>query len=249
MAMKRHIYILMVLLVAMTSCEVSEGYEREPMDVGRYIVQNVEREIDRRITPFDLALLGDWYLGSTDDAERSAILQNSRGYLFVMQSDTVKVKRLETWSGLYEDFSYFVTDGKLLSEGGTWRGSRANVTIASSVDGYEVSFDDVPAEQYICYTQGAFTVTDVVRSVEDGVNYSFSGNMTTVDKEHSSTHPLMLDVAISDMRRYNASKNISGRVEITCTDNYYDTVDEVVVDYRDAGGKEISYLGERELVE
>jgi hypothetical protein len=71
--MKRYIYIMLALVMGATGCKMTDGYEREPIEVGEYIAQEVVRRYNATASTAEEAVIADWYLSTEDEELREKI--------------------------------------------------------------------------------------------------------------------------------------------------------------------------------
>ena len=130
--MKRTIILCISTLLLLTSCKVSNGEQREPIEVGHGIVHWTEENLMKVSNMLESIFIIDLYL-TTDPALREEIfgerLKNS-----VVEYDTTTNTILEGYcyvDGTVDYYRTIATDGLLLSEGGTWRVNGQGTTITS----------------------------------------------------------------------------------------------------------------------
>ncbi len=130
--MKRTIIFCISTLLLLTSCKVSNGEQREPIEVGHGIVHWTDENVMKVSNMLESLFLIDLYL-ATDPALREEMF-GERFKNTVVEYDTTTNTILEGYrydNGTIDYYRTIATDGLLLSEGGTWRVNGQGTTITS----------------------------------------------------------------------------------------------------------------------
>jgi hypothetical protein len=255
--MKRYIYIIAALIIGATSCQMTEGTEGEPMDIGKYIAQNTISSYVKILTDLDRALIADWFLSSEDEALRQGIidkfLPHSYDYEITHTDNVVQILYRYTYTPRDEErvvvVDSFKTDGKLLSEGGRWIHEYTNSTITVDNGEYHLK---LLGKVIDC----RLTAQDIEMDIERGISYKLDGGMRVSYYSYGVNEncDVVLDTEIVSTLEYtyNAQRkakfNNGGKIEAICYDSRVDRRDEVMIEFKDNYNAQVVYLGETALI-
>ena len=234
------------------SCTIADGnMERKPIDVGKSIAREADMRLDSSNNAICWALAADEYLTTEDESVRNDIYQNIfRCNLTPTINKTRDTVSLKVESGL--TYYTYVTDGRLLSEGGKWKAWYDDITIEPKEGGiYEVR-SDVDSHEHDATNKYAL---DIHNKVMDGyLSYDMSGTVEYVyDREGSKSLSIEIDDKISytSQLRSNRYGNraigfYNGKLNVTYVDTYAGYNDEVTLTY---GAKKedsvvVKYMGD-----
>ena len=245
--MKKYIWGVLLALTTLTSCKISDGQDREPIDIGEYVASMAlipyKYDAADQVTH---ALILDWYLSTGNESIVSKFF------------DDYTVERLESGDVvLIRKMAHadpravisFATDGKLLSEGGTWTVngySNIEITIASKGEGkYKYTI--------VCLTRLYDYDIDIELiscSMEEGLKFKMDGYIdfdvtsgvanvnTRAELTSDITEPLVYHVA----DKYH-SCFLEGSIYAVYEDPNHDIVDKVTISLNGTNEANVSYLG------
>lgn len=254
--MIRYIFALITPVLLLASCQVTEGTEREPMDVGKYIARRATSYYLEMLQDyFDYAVVADWYL-QTEDEELKEEIHNRfmPDYDIVMEDGIVRFQYDHSWNSNNNPRTYreYVTDDKLLSEGGEWKivGSELTAVVIKATDGV-YSFTTSSK-----YHENTFTISLLEHNINSGISYMVEGwlNVTNNDYDNLEDSDVMLATEITAplhymSNSYNHNYFDEGTMDIVCDDKRIDRCDEVTVTFKTYNSAEVVYLGQREVWE
>lgn len=252
--MKRYIYLIAALLMGATSCEMTDGETREPIDVGEYIGRHTITRYMYELENFDYAIIADWYLSTEDEALRTKISNKYMAYQNSLVTMDEKGNLLiqyiyhNSWNANDNVYTYrrFITDGKLLSEGGVWSddygAAQNNATIRRNEDG---TYSYILNNQNQVYK---LTISNLKCDIQDGITYNVEGSIFHIDGDVEYPK-VILDTEITETLTYiknysNNSRFKSGKIYIKCDDWRIDRCDEVTLTFEKRGSAIVNYLGQ-----
>jgi hypothetical protein len=252
--MKRYIYIMLALVMGAAGCKMTDGYERNPIDVGVYIGQEVVQRYQSTMYYADKAIIADWYLSTEDEELCEKIGKYLSSFYYdncdvELENDTVRIVYHYIYKPTNEErevvLDQFTTDGKLLSEGGTWI-LQNYCTITSNGDGGYIVTDNDPSGSIECELQ----LTSIELDAESGISYDLEGYLnifyhrSTADKDVYLSYET--DITETLVRQNDSSSAIfkSGAIHAVCDDWRYDRHDEVEIIFTSSKRVRVIYLGE-----
>lgn len=249
--MKRYIYIMLALVMGATGCKMTDGYEREPIEVGEYIAQEVVRRYNATASTAEEAVIADWYLSTEDEELREKIGKQLSNVYYndcdvEVENDTVRIVYHYIYKPKNEErevvLGQFTTDGKLLSEGGTWI-CQNNCKIKGNADGSYTITDEDPSGSIECELQ----LSNVELDVESGISYDMDGHLnifyhrSTADKDVYLSYKTEIT---ETLKHHRGSGFQSGAIYTLCDDWRYDRHDEVEIRFTSSKRVRVIYLGE-----
>lgn len=245
----------LALLMGATSCEMTNGEEREPIDIGECIGRYTIALYDAELDAFDQAIIADWYLSTEDEALHKEIASKYMLYdnSFVTPIDEEGVVRMQydyynRWADKNEvrTFREFVTDGKLLSEGGVWRLKGAQE------EGFTISGNEDGTFSYVIDNQNQFyklVISNLNYEMKDGITYNVDGSIIHIDGDAESPK-IILDTEITQTLEYVRNSyrvggfKPGGTIAIECDDRRIDRVDNVELTFRGLSVARVKYLNQ-----
>ena len=265
-------YIIAVAMaLTATSCIMVEGDEglREPKWVGRSIAHATMTDATAVAYYIRLMLEYDHALMLDEGEARQSLLYHIHVGTEVKEQDkyTILIVPLHPQYELHDTIE-IATTGGALSEGATWRVSGpVELTIEPSTEAgsdYIFTFDHISNSHLYQYVHNTHDIrggcaTVRVNDLTKGdytayADFDFVGEMRFIDINHSKDKPLYLNTEIVEPLTYvcrsSASGYEKGCLETTCTDTYYDTVDEVAIQINEhtewRGTQYVYYAGSRD---
>ncbi|MBQ6613473.1 MAG: hypothetical protein IIX19_07120 [Alistipes sp.] len=239
--MKRYIYIIVVLMMGATSCKMTEGQEREPIEVGEHIAKEVIANYKNRLSYMNRALVADWYLSTEDEALRNEItdkfLPYGYEYEITHSNDTVHIFYRYIYIPRDEErmveLNRYITDGKLLSEGGTWQTVNYNAQITPAEEGYRFTTTD-----------SDLAIMNVEYDANEGINYTIDGLVNASYKQNSIS--LDSEITTTLEHKYSNRNSIfkSGAISAVCDDERTGTHDEVKITFKSYYKANVEYRGQ-----
>lgn len=242
--MKPRIIIFLSALLLLTSCKVYDGEEREPISVGHGIVRWTNENVVFVTDILESLLIIDHYL-ATDPALRMEELGERAQGLVVAHNTTTNTIDV---GHCYDDGTVYyyrsiVTDGRLLSEGGTWSTYNGTVVVANSPEGMTATFDtpfdnsQINAKLHIeewRYVKGA-----------RGFHIKYGGE---IDVVASGSYEYRLSIDIAKSMEYGRIEGVGrgivgGELDIDYNYTAREEVDEVYMVYNDDGTISFNYRG------
>lgn len=243
--MKKYIWSVLLVLTTLTSCKISEGQEREPIDIGEYVasiaLSNYKDNVARDVAH---ALILDWYLSSGDEA----VVKKFFGEYEVVSKDTeVALIRHFTYANSRVLIS-FTTDGKLLSQGGSWvMNGYSGIVITIASKGYgEYKYTIVSDEHVIDYD---VDIEVLGCNLEDGLRFSMNGYVD-VDIDLNTDIEVLLHSNIKEAVEFHVvddgrSYFKVGGINAICENVGLGIVDRVYIQFDGDNSCNISYNGFR----
>lgn len=253
--MRRYLFALIAPVLLFASCEVVEGDEREPMDVGKYIARRtIECYIETLQEYFDYAVVADWYLSTEDEELKERIANRFMPYYqIVAEEGFVRFKFSYPWSdGTPRYYREYITDGKLLSEGGEWKivASDEILAVIKATDGV-YSFTSTSEDH-----ENLFTIGSLECDINNGISYTVDGwlNGDNGDYGNWKEAKVLVSTEITTPLHYRSNSFnhnffTEGSMDIICDDKRIDRRDEVTVTFKTYSTAEVEYLGQSEVVE
>lgn len=250
--MRRYILALIAPVLLLASCEVTEGETREPMDVGGYIARHtMSLYVGILQDFFDYAVIADWYLSTEDEALKEEIYNRFMPYYaIVMEDNIVRFLYNYKWDSNPRTFREYVTDGKLLREGGKWKivGSEQTLVEIEATNGV-YSFTTSKPDY-----ESAFTISSLECDKDTGIDYVVEGWLNSSYNVYGDDSDVLITSEITAPLEYGASSYyrshlLSGSIAILCEDKRINSRDEVKVTINAANYAEVEYLGERATIE
>lgn len=242
-------------MLLFASCEVVEGDEREPMDVGKYIARRtIKCYIETLQEYFDYAVVADWYLSTEDEELKERIANRFMPYYqIVAEEGFVRFKFSYPWSdGTPRYYREYITDGKLLSEGGEWKivASDEILAVIKATDGV-YSFTSTSEDH-----ENLFTIGSLECDINNGISYMVDGwlNGDNGDYGNWKEAKVLVSTEITTPLHYRSNSFnhnffTEGSMDIICDDKRIDRRDEVTVTFKTYSTAEVEYLGQREVWE
>lgn len=245
--MKKYIWGVLLALTTLTSCKMSDGQDREPIDIGEYVASMAlipyKYDAADQVTH---ALLLDWYLSTGNEGIVSKFFDDYT--VEQLESGDVVLIRKMAHTDPRAVIS-FATDGKLLSEGGTWivNGySNIEITIASKGEGkYKYTIEcqtrlydyDIDIELISC-------------SMEEGLKFKMDGyiDFDVADGRTNVGSPAEMTSDITESLVYHVSDKhhscfLEGSIYAVYEDPNHDIVDKVTISLNGTNEANVSYLG------
>ena len=246
--------MIAALLMGATSCEMSAGETREPIDVGEHIGRHTIERYKYELEKFDYAIIADWYLSTEDEVLRTKISNKYMAYensLVTMdEKGNILIQYIyhNHWDANDNVYTYrrFATDGKLLSEGGVWSNdygaAENNATIRRNEDGTYSYIIDNQNQAY------KLTISNLKCDIQDGITYNVEGSIFHIDGDVEYPK-VILDTEITETLTYiknysNNNRFKSGKIDIKCDDRRIDRCDEVTLTFEKRGSAIVNYLGQ-----
>ena len=267
--MRRYVYIILAALITTTGCRMSSGETREPIEVGEYIAREVVRNYIGTQVEVERALIADWYLSTDDEVLRKDICDRflpniSEEYEVHYENDTVRILYRYIYKPREEErvvvLDEFVTNGKLLSEGGEWSsryGGIARCMIIGNEDGSYDVVNNSPLEEWDQDWTHGLHLSNVELDIESGIAYDIDGNLNAYYHDSTSDRNVYLcyETEITETlecRAYVNSQKIrfnSGAIHVVCDDKRNGKHDEVDIKFKKADSADVSYLNEVGTIE
>ena len=253
--MRRYIFALIAPVLLLASCEVTEGETREPMDVGKYIARRtIYYNIQTLQEYFDYAVVADWYLSTEDEELKERIANRFMPYYQIVAEDGfVRFKfSYPSSDGTPRYYREYITDGKLLSEGGEWKivASDEIQAVIKATDGI-YSFTSTSLDH-----ENLFTIGSLECDINNGISYTVDGwlNGDNGDYGNWKEAKVMVSSEITAPLHYrsnyfNHNFFSEGSMDIICDDKRIDRRDEVTVTFKTYNTAEVEYLGQSEVWE
>ena len=253
--MRRYLFALIAPVLLFASCEMTEGETREPMDVGKYIARRtIKCYIETLQEYFDYAVVADWYLSTEDEELKERIANRFMPYYqIVAEEGFVRFKFSYSWSdGTPRYYREYITDGKLLSEGGEWKivASDEIQAVIKATDGI-YSFTST-SQDY----ENLFTIGSLECDINNGISYTVDGwlNGDNGDYGNWKEAKVLVSTEITTPLHYRSNSFnhnffTEGSMDIICDDKRIDRRDEVTVTFKTYSTAEVEYLGQREVWE
>lgn len=253
--MRRYLFALIAPVLLFASCEVVEGDEREPMDVGKYIARRtIYYNIQTLQEYFDYAVVADWYLSTEDEELKERIANRFMPYYqIVAEEGFVRFKFSYPWSdGTPRYYREYITDGKLLSEGGEWKivASDEILAVIKATDGV-YSFTSTSEDH-----ENLFTIGSLECDINNGISYTVDGwlNGDNGDYGNWKEAKVLVSTEITTPLHYRSNSFnhnffTEGSMDIICDDKRIDRRDEVTVTFKTYSTAEVEYLGQKEVWE
>lgn len=245
--MKKYIWGVLLVLTTLTSCKIGDGQDREPIDIGEYVASMAlipyKYDAADQVTH---ALILDWYLSTGDESIVSKFFDDYT--VEQLESGDVVLIRKMAHTDPRAVIS-FATDGKLLSEGGTWivNGySNIEITIASKGEGkYKYTIEcqtrlydyDIDIELISC-------------SMEEGLKFKMDGyiDFDVADGRTNVGSPAEMTSDITESLVYHVSDKhhscfLEGSIYAVYEDPNHDIVDKVTISLNGTNEANVSYLG------
>lgn len=243
--MKRTIIFCLSALLLLSSCEVTEGERHEPINVGSGIVYWTNEHVTYITNTLESLFIIDHYL-ATDPALRQEELGERAQGLVVEYNDTTNTIAVghRYDSGRVYNHLNINTDGRLLSEGGTWSIDKEAIVIANTPDGMTATFDtSSPQDSQI----DAKLRIEEYRYVKGkrGFHLKYDGEIDVVT---SGAYDYTLGIDIRKSVEYGYIEGVGRGIvggELDVDYNYAarEEVDEVYMVYGNDGNINFSYRG------
>lgn len=238
-------------MLLLASCEVTEGETREPMDVGGYIARHtMSLYVGILQDFFDYAVIADWYLSTEDEALKEEIYNRFMPYyVIVMEDNIVRFLYSYKWDSNPRTFREYVTDGKLLREGGEWKivASDEIQAVITATDGV-YSFTSTSEDH-----ENLFTIGSLECDIDSGISYTVDGwlNGDNGDYGNWKDSEVVVSTEITTPLQYRSNSYnhnffTEGSMDIICDDKRIDRRDEVTVTFKTYSTAEVEYLGQSE---
>ena len=245
--MKKYIWGVLLALTTLTSCKMSDGQDREPIDIGEYVASmalvHYKYDAADQVTH---ALILDWYLSTGDESIATKFFGD------------YGVERLESGDvALIRYFAHadprtvisFATDGKLLSEGGTWvvNGySNIEITIASKGEG---KYKYTIASYTRLYDYGidievlACDLLEGLKFKMDGyIDFDVTSGVANVNTRAELTSDITESLVYHVADKYH-SCFLEGSIYAVYEDPIHDIVDKVTIRLNGTNEADVSYMG------
>lgn len=246
--------MIAALLMGATSCEMSDGETREPIDVGELIGRHTINLYKYELEKFDYAIIADWYLSTEDEALRTKIsnkyLVYENSFVTMDEKGNILIQYIyhSNWNANDNVHTHrrFITDGKLLSEGGVWSvdhgAAENNATIRRNEDGTYSYILDNQNQVY------KLTISNLKCDIQDGITYNVDGSIFHINGDVESPN-VILDTEITETLTYiknysNNNRFKSGEIYIKCDDRRIDRMDYVELTFHGADRARVKYLNE-----
>ena len=256
MRVLRYIIAVAAALTA-TSCIMVEGDGelRNPKWIGHNITNATMMDASAITYHIRTLLEYNHALMLSDVNERQALLDHIHisSESFEQNKYTIVIKPPHANYGI-QDTIEITTTGGSLSDGATWEvKGPMEVTIRAATNSkadYEFVFEHISNSYFYNYTYSTETsmrtgnaklwVNDLTKdNYAAFVEFDFVGEMHFTDTNHSSDKPLFLSTEIVEPLTYNPKQRsfVKGKLETICTDTFYDTTDEVVMQVSEHGNE------------
>lgn len=253
--MKKYILGIAMMFTMLTSCVIDEGANRTPIELGEYVatlaMSNYKHDVS---TVAAHAFVADWYLSTEDVELREKIrMQYLRDRHVELVDNIVEIRRYAIDGSSYTSIA-FVTDGKLLSEGGKWTRTGSynyGITIAANSDN---------TYRYTINTKDNKLVVDIniavlERDLDAGLSLGMEGCVDHYYNFETGTVSMESEIqeqVVFVVRDYECSRFMDGSIYVNCMDSKYDTTDEVMISFNGSNVCDVNYLdlwGEVKIVE
>ena len=248
----------LAVLITTTGCRMTNGERREPIDVGEYIAREAVYNTIGKLKEVDIALIADWYLSTDDEVLREEIcdrlLPYNNDYEVHFENDTVRVLYRYIYKPRDEErvtvVSEFVTNGKLLSEGGEWGFVHGALDGSKIISNGDESYDIINKESQEGSTLD-LQLSNIELDIKSGITYDVDGGFgvayhdTTADSNiylsynTKITEPLKYIHAIAQLHNFK-----SGAIHVECDDKRDGRHDVVDIRFTKSRTAEVLYLGE-----
>lgn len=243
--MKRIIYyIAIATLLCTTSCKVDDGDTRDIMGVGKTICASSITQMNSLCSYLQYIFYAEVYINASDEEVREQILATYlKPFDEVVTDGNIISLREYYYKDNYREL-IIKTDGTSLKEGGEWTvGENRNVVIKLDGNRYTVKYKDF-SMGYNHYTENyvgeaTLYVEDLRASHEEPLQFRFSGTIHSKDGESSvpeynqrANSTFDIDI-IEPITCKTYGIYMYGAIETLFTDNHYETVDKVVVEFSD----------------
>lgn len=244
--MKRTIIFCLSALLLLSSCEVTEGERHEPINVGSGIVYWTNEHVTYITNTLESLFIIDHYL-ATDPALRQEELGERAQGLVVEYNDTTNTIAVGHHydSGTVYNYHNIVTDGRLLSEGGTWSIDKEAIVIANTPDGMTATFDTSSPQDSQIDAKLRIEEYRYIKS-KRGFHLKYDGEIDVVT---SGAYDYTLGIDIRKSMEYGYIEGvgrgiIGGELDVDYNYAAREEVDEVYMVYNKDGRLSFSYLGE-----
>ena len=215
---------MFVALVAFASCQMTDGDQHEPIDIGKRIALEAHWLYSECSHDITRAIAVEWYLNESDEAEREKIRTNYTRNMVIVEEENDIVLYQKYYDGDLFETERYTTDGKRLSEGGTWQSSRGYEIVATE-ESYMAKSVDVGYDNGIEYK---LFVGSVEYSIEEGIRYMLEG---MVSRESLG---LVLTAETRETLEHDTKFGFrSGIADVVCNDTRDGYYDEVEMSYDD----------------
>ena len=244
--MKKYIWSVLLVLTTLTSCKISDGQDREPIDIGEYVASMAL--IPYKYDAADAvahALILDWYLSTGDES----VMRKFFGDYIVesLESGDVALIRKMTHTDPRTVIS-FATDGRLLSDGGTWVVNgymNIEITIVSKGDG-RYKYTVVSETRLVDYD---IDIELISRSLDEGLKFKMDGYVdfcvrgreTNVGSSAKVTSDIVEPLVYHVVDEYH-SCFLEGSIYAVYEDSNHDIVDKVTIHLNGSNEADVFYL-------
>lgn len=229
--MKRYIIFAVAALLLATSCKVSNGSERKPIDIGVAHARETHNRLtyDCLVSTFN-ALVADAYLATDNEAERSMLLNRmaSTNYLITQDEEGNIAIQYMHWNNEVDTLYNITTDGKLLREGGLWKMTRTHegetTYLTSTEQGIEVAFERNNEEYYYDALKLDAVLANVAVSAETGASFDLTGTMEVRYSRYNyatqeKNERAVLTAEVTEPLHLENDYFTSGKIDIKYVDN------------------------------
>ena len=241
--MRRTIILCIAAIVALSACTVNEGEKHNPIQIGRGIATWTQEHI--RYINYSLYQISvvDHYL-ATDPALREEEMGNDIKNLIIKRDEATGVIRV---GSSYDDGAtvYYsmtiATDGRLLSEGGTWSVNNNQYVVATNSDGMTATITNDYKADLPTKVRAKLTFEEFCYEPNKGARFTYNG---AIKIEEQATYKHMLAIDIIESIEYKGRRIAAGELDVDYNYSANDHIDEVYMAYDDSGEIKVDFLGE-----
>lgn len=241
--MRRTIILCTAAIVALSACTVNEGEKHSPIQIGRGIAtwtQEHIRYINHSLYQISVV---DHYL-ATDPALREEEMGNDIKNLVIERDEATGVIRV---GSSYDDGAtvYYsmtiATDGRLLSEGGTWNVNNNQYVVATNSDGMTATITNDYKADLPTKVRAKLKFEEFGYEPNKGAKFTYNG---AIDIEKQATYKHTLAIDIIESIEYKGRRIAAGELDVDYNYSANDHIDEVYMTYDDSGEIKVDFLGE-----
>lgn len=240
--MKRTIILGIAMMLLLTSCKMNDGSEHRPIDVGRSIATWTNYNLRTIESYLHLIAMVDYYLATDAELREELMGKDIEDIVIVFDKAT---NTIAVGNNYETTTAYIATDGKLLSEGGTWNINNGEILLTSTEEGMTATF----ALRYGYYDKRRFDATLTIESLnyvkESGVEACYNGHIDIVESNDSpSANSYTLSIDIISSIKLKEHYIYDGRLDVEYRFSGNDYADNIKMDYLENRMINVSYRGD-----